>query len=281
VRVAHVAGESRLAVTGTIFLPSGNTYMIGCAPTPLFVVVSALPRWPPYCSRAGRASIREVDVRRWAIGFVAVSLAVAMGPQAQVSTRIVPQPSATIWAPGVRGIPARITACASIDAATYGNGQSEASAGIQAAINACPEGQVVQLSAGAFRLDDHVLINKAITLRGAGPRQTTLQKTNGASEQEGLIIVGPSRWPYIDETTAVNLAADAIQGAMSVTVQNAAGFAPGQFVKLDEDDYATAQWMALPPRMDGSAPRVLARRTASSGRFTVPPIPAISRCLLV
>ena len=197
-------------------------------------------------------------MRRWVIGFVTWSLAAAMAPKAQVGTTIVPQPGATTWAPGVRGIPARTTVCASVSAATYGNGQGEASAGIQAAINSCPEGQIVQLSAGTFRLDNHVLINRAITLRGAGPGQTTLRKTNGASEQEGLIIVGPSRWPHIDVTTAVNLAADAVQGAMSITVQNAAGFAPGQFVKLDEDDYNTAQWMALPPRMDGSAPRVLA-----------------------
>ena len=181
-----------------------------------------------------------------------------MAPKAQVGTTIVPQPGATTWAPGVRGIPARTTVCALVSAATYGNGQGEASAGIQAAINSCPEGQIVQLSAGTFRLDNHVLINRAITLRGAGPGQTTLRKTNGASEQEGLIIVGPSRWPHIDVTTAVNLAADAVQGAMSITVQNAAGFAPGQFVKLDEDDYNTAQWMALPPRLDGSTPRVLA-----------------------
>ena len=138
------------------------------------------------------------------------------------------------------------------------NGRDDASAGIQAAINACPVGQVVQLSAGLFTVNNHVRIGKGITLRGAAPRVTTLRKTNQGSEQEQILIVGPSRWPHIDEATAVNLTADAVQGAMSVTVQNSAGFAPGQFVKLDEDDYTTATWMTLPPRIAGGSPQILA-----------------------
>ena len=42
--------------------------------------------------------------------------------------------------------------------------------------------------------------------------------------------------------------ADAVQDETSVMVTNAAGFAPGQFVLLDEDDYSTAAWMPLPNR---------------------------------
>ena len=134
----------------------------------------------------------------------------------------------------------------------------EATAAIQAAINACPEGQVVRLSAGTFTINDHILINKGITLRGAGVRTTTLQKTNQGAEQEGILVVGPHRWTRIDEGSAVNLASDAMQGAMSVTVANGAGFAPGQFVKLDEDDYTTATWMPMPARTGGNQPEVLA-----------------------
>jgi hypothetical protein len=101
------------------------------------------------------------------------------------------------------------------------------------------------------------LINKGITLRGAGVRTTTLQKTN-QGEQEGILVVGPHRWSKIDEASAVNLTTDAMQGAMSVTVANGAGFAPGQFVKLDEDDYTTATWMPMPARIGGNEPEVLA-----------------------
>lgn len=197
-------------------------------------------------------------MRRWAIGFVLASVALGSVPRAQVGAGLVPPQALTTWAPGVRGIPTRTTVCATINASRYGNGADETSAAIQAAINACPVGQVVQLSAGTFKVNDHILINKGITLRGAGPNATTLQKTNQSAEQEGILIVGASRWPHIDETTAVNLTADAVQGTTSVTVQNAAGFAAGQFVKLDEDDYTTAQWVSLPPRLDGSAPLILA-----------------------
>jgi hypothetical protein len=190
---------------------------------------------------------------------ITVTLGLAMATAgAQGTASVVPPTSLTTWAPGVRGIPHRTTVCATVEASHYGNGRDEASQAIRAAIKTCPEGQVVQLSAGRFRVNDHVLINKGITLRGAGFRVTTLEKTNQGTEQEGILIVGPSRWPKIDETTAVDLTADAVQGAMSVTVRNAAGFAPGQFVKLDEDDYTTATWIALPPRLDASDVRILA-----------------------
>jgi hypothetical protein len=198
-------------------------------------------------------------LHRWLLGLITANVALVMAAVgAQSGGGLLPPMNQTTWAPGVRGIPVRTTVCATIDASRFGNGAYEASAAIQAAINVCPAGQVVQLSAGRFRMDDHVTITKGITLRGAGFRVTTLEKTNQMAEQEGIIIVGPSRWPYIDETTAVNLTADATPAAMSVTVASAAGFAPGQFVKLDEDDYTTANWMAMPPRLDGSTPQVLA-----------------------
>ena len=77
----------------------------------------------------------------------------------------------TLWNPGVAGgIPPRSTVCKTVDAATYGNGDSDATAGIQAAIDACSAGQVVQLSAGTFTINggNYVVLNKGITLRGAG-----------------------------------------------------------------------------------------------------------------
>ena len=101
-----------------------------------------------------------------------------------------------------------------------------------------------------------MLLSKGITLRGAGPNQTKLMKTNGArvndyraEDASPIIVVGPNRWPKPDSTTSVNLLADAVQGETFVMVTNAAGFAPGQFVLLDEDDYNTAAWMPLPNRL--------------------------------
>jgi hypothetical protein len=192
------------------------------------------------------------------MAIIALSTSSAMAAGLQVGSGLVPPESLTTWAPGVRGIPTRTRVCATVNAADYGNGRNDASAGIQAAVNACPVGEVVQLSAGTFTVNDRIQINKGITLRGAGVRITTLQKTNSPDEQELILLVGPSPWPHLDEATAVNLTADAVQGARSVTVANSAGFAPGQFVKLDEDDYTTATWMPMPARIGGNEPEVLA-----------------------
>ncbi len=71
---------------------------------------------------------------------------------AQLWTGIIDPSRAIDWSkagiPG--GIPNRTTICSTINAATYGNGTSDATGGIQTALNGCPSGQVVSLSAGTF-----------------------------------------------------------------------------------------------------------------------------------
>src|SRR6266545_4202889 len=98
-------------------------------------------------------------------------------------SEILPPDRLTVWNPGVAGgIPARAS-CANIDAATYGDGAQDATAGIQAAVDACPTGRAVELSAGTFSVGDGgrlIRIGKGITLRGAGADRTTLQKLSGA-----------------------------------------------------------------------------------------------------
>lgn len=140
----------------------------------------------------------------------------------------------------VGGIPVRSTVFSTLN--PRGGGVDDTDQ-IQAAINACPAGQVVQLSSGTFIVNsgNYILINKGITLRGVGPGRTILAKTNGAKPyQEAvsampspLIIVGPSRWSS-GEGGPANLTADAVKGAYSVTVASAAGFSAGQIVLLDE-----------------------------------------------
>ncbi len=169
---------------------------------------------------------------------------------------VLPQDRLTVWKPGVAGgIPARATVCAALDAATWGNGGQDATAGIQAAIDACPEGQVVRLSAGAFTVNGggYLLIRKGITLRGAGADQTTLQKTDGAKPgQEGtgplptpIVVIGPTRYGA-EIASSVNLAADAAKGSYSVEVASASGLAAGQLVLLDEA--SGAAWQDDPAR---------------------------------
>src|SRR5262249_46839589 len=106
------------------------------------------------------------------------------------------------------------------------------------------------------------------TLRGAGAGVTLLKKTNGAKPRTStvvsgtngiltpvdpgtysydpspVIIIGPSRWPGPDSSTSQNLTVDGQQGTSSVTVANAAGFAAGQFVLLDET--SGGAWQGVP-----------------------------------
>lgn len=155
---------------------------------------------------------------------------------------------ATIWNPGlmgVGGIPTRSTVCSTVS--PLGKSLDDA-AQIQAAIDNCPEGQIVQLSGGAFLVNsgNYLLINKGITLRGKGPGKTTLAKTDGAKPfQEAvganpspLIVVGTSLFSTTDNSTdvvgSVNLISDATKGDYAVSVTNANGFYPGQIVLLDE-----------------------------------------------
>jgi hypothetical protein len=98
---------------------------------------------------------------------------------------------------------------------------------------------------------NYVLLNKGITLRGAGAGVTTLQRTNGArlesdvpgSNPSPIIIAGPQRYNNNDTSTA--LTADAVQGTNSVQVASTQGFSVGQIVLLDEASGAGSQTDAI------------------------------------
>jgi hypothetical protein len=180
--------------------------------------------------------------------------AVVSPPGSIDPSAFLPADRATAWNPGmmgVGGIPVRSTVCSTL---TPRGGALDDTARIQAAINACPAGQVVQLAAGTFIINsgNFLLINKGITLRGAGPGQTTLAKTNGAkpfpqetvsANPSPLIIVGPARWSG-GVVGSTDLTADAVKGVYAVTVASAAGFSPGQIVLLDEA--SSAGWRTDP-----------------------------------
>ena len=153
-------------------------------------------------------------------------------------TSIVPADRRTVWNPGAT-IATRTTVCATVNASTYGNGSSDATAGIQAAINACPAGQVVSLSAGTFKISSPpVFLNKGITLRGAGPGSTTLSEPDGGGQP---VIVMGSRWPSF--TGSTNLTANAVKGAYSVTVASTTGLSVGQLVLIDKlTDSSVTRW---------------------------------------
>ncbi|MGA2032471.1 MAG: hypothetical protein ABSG68_09460 [Thermoguttaceae bacterium] len=173
------------------------------------------------------------------------------------STTAFPPDRTTKWVPGlmaVGGIPSRSSVFATIQASTYGNGTLDASAGIQAALDRCPAGQVLQLSAGTFLIQGEPLaIKKGITLRGAGATSTTLCRANGAKAgsfkpgaAKPVLIIGPNRWPHSTNGTSHDLAADGAKGACSVRLASApaGGLSQGQIVLIDE--LSGAAWQSDP-----------------------------------
>ncbi len=139
----------------------------------------------------------------------------------------------------VGGVPVRKTVCATVNPK---GDEADDTGTINRAISKCPVDDVVALGAGTFTIAEgnYVLVNKGITLRGAGPGVTILQRKNGAkrgsyipgSKPSPIIIVGPQRWNNAEAETP--LAADAAAGANSIQVKSAAGFSVGQIVLVDE-----------------------------------------------
>jgi hypothetical protein len=159
-----------------------------------------------------------------------------------VDLSLLPAERRTVWNPGlnsVGGIPSRTTVCATINASTYGNGSQDATGGIQNAINACPVGQVVQLSAGTFSIRGQGLsISKAIVLRGAGLGATHLVKPSGTSYPVVLLGI---RW--VGQGSSRNLTSNAVKGATSVSVASTTGLAAGQIVLIDKTtDDSVTKW---------------------------------------
>jgi hypothetical protein len=171
------------------------------------------------------------------------------------ASSLLPAERMTQWQPGmmaVGGIAARATICATI---SPGNGVADDTARIQAAINVCPAGQVVQLAAGTFLINDghYLRVNKSITLRGAGPGKTILAKTNGAkpfqsavgAKPSPLVVIGAALFSANEDNTSagasVALTADAVKGESSIKVSDAASFVAGQIVLLDEASGASWQ----------------------------------------
>src|SRR5258708_885663 len=142
------------------------------------------------------------------------------------TTGVLPPERLTHWNPAIPGgIPARTTVCATISASTLGNGLSDATPSIQAAIDGCPDGQVVQLSAGDFRVDGDypITINKGVVPRAAGPSATKLKKISTTANP--LIVIG-ERWPA--EAVSAKLAANAEKSASSVQLTSTNDVSQGQ-----------------------------------------------------
>jgi hypothetical protein len=145
---------------------------------------------------------------------------------------IIPADRITTWAVGTNlgvegGIPSNRTEGEIADAATYGDGVTDATDHILAKMAATGADEYCYLPAGTYRCVDRLLFSPSSkTLRGAGPGLTILQFVNG---DDGL-YVGPSEWPRPD--TAVAITAGATVGSDRITLTSTTGFSAGQLVRI-------------------------------------------------
>ena len=102
---------------------------------------------------------------------------------------------------------------------------------VNAAISACPSGQVVALSAGTYNFSSDLSLNDKIgvVVRGAGPTNTFVVFSSGGvtmkADRNDANLIG------------VNLSQDAIKGATTVFTTNVPSWVtPGKLIGIDQTD---------------------------------------------
>jgi pectin methylesterase-like acyl-CoA thioesterase len=128
------------------------------------------------------------------------------------------------------GIPNRTTVCSAL-----ASGASKSA--IQAALDACPSGQVVKLAAGTYNLTAPLFVPSNVTLRGEGPKQTIL---NASGSGSGLIQFGPGVTPSTNASVAIT--AGYATGSKNLTLSSASGVTVGSYLlitQLNDPSYVT------------------------------------------
>ena len=213
----------------------------------------------------------------------------AHAEQALAVGRIIPANRMTDWTkPGLTargGIPHRTTifkTLSPLGGTQYDDPQ------IQAAIKACPDGQVVQLTAGVFRINGGagwqipVFNRNNVTLRGVGPGKalskgnggvfvpdptaTQLVKINSTLASPIIAIIGVD--PY-QANVSVNLTAPAAKNSYSCTVTDVSAFSVGMFVLIDQitNNHPDVFWGTFSDGPGGGSRRWYTRQDRSLGQI--------------
>lgn len=169
--------------------------------------------------------------------FPLIVLCLCTFSQAQIWSGILDPTRAIDWTPvGIPGgIPNLTSVCANINASTYGNGSSDATAAIQSALNKCGASQVVLLSAGKFRVSS-LTIPSNVVLRGQNATDTVLDMhgTSGAGISFGSGV-------YPNAANTVSITGGATAGSTSITVAKASNISVGSYLIVTElnESYVT------------------------------------------
>lgn len=131
------------------------------------------------------------------------------------------------------GIPERSTICATINSAVYGNGTTDATAAIQAALDACPDSQVVYLPAGTYITHDTIHLRSFNTLRGAGQGQTIL-KYQGSSYLRSMVDMRGLVYWQVATLHKTHAVLQANKDLRVITLATTDGIAPGDILLINQ-----------------------------------------------
>ncbi|MFC1670147.1 glycosyl hydrolase family 28-related protein [Spirochaetota bacterium] len=131
------------------------------------------------------------------------------------------------------GIPDRSNVCADVqvDYGAQGDGSTDDGPSINAAIQACPENQVVYIPAGTYRITSPIIITKSIVLRGDG-NETRLEfdfdtvATYGISIGDGDFMFSE----YIDVESGYK------KGSDTITLKDASSIEIGDYLVIDQEN---------------------------------------------
>jgi hypothetical protein len=148
---------------------------------------------------------------------------------------ILPADRRTSWSPGIPGgIPTYTTNVTTIDAATYGNGTTDATAAINAALatsGTAASPRVVYLPAGTYRIANFINTSASyVVLRGAGPGSTKLR---GELSGAPVMRFGNYNWTG---STVLDITGSVPKGSTQITVSSASGLKVGDIIQIDQLD---------------------------------------------
>jgi hypothetical protein len=150
-----------------------------------------------------------------------------------------------VYENGVRGIPNRsIVSCnvklmiPGTSLLAKGDGIVDDTEALQAAINACPPGQVVHVPQGIYRINRSLVINKGIVVRGEGPAKTKIIQY-AASHVFMIQGTGTSFWyaavgGHPEMGIVQSLIPDCSRGSDTVVIADASECAEGDVVLVDQ-----------------------------------------------